>query len=130
MSKDLRYLPEAGTPTILTLSVLLLSTAAHAVFLVQGAGSPLWLTGVTLALLVAVCAAIPSLNRRARAVDRVSRVVTRSALAAAIVVPLVLLCPASAMEATGWLLVVGVAIQAGLLLTVIAWTVWHPGRSS
>jgi len=112
------YVPTAASPAVLLLGTLVVVTAAPAVFIAREETPPVGLTAASFALVFAAFLVVPALNRRAPAAPRAQRTVILVAITAAIVVPLALLYPAVAITGLGWLLVVGVAVQALLLIAV------------
>lgn len=118
MSQNHPYLPEAGAPAVLMVGVVTVATAVPAALLAQGRATPLWLSLLLVGMVAGASAAVPSLNRRARAAGTRGRRISRAALAGAILVPLCLLVPAFAVEGAGWLLLAASATQVGLLVAV------------
>ncbi|WP_426624465.1 hypothetical protein ACPPVW_18230 [Leifsonia sp. McL0607] len=122
------YVPAAGAPAVLMLAVIVLITAAPAVFILQGQTSPTWVLTVSFAVLLAAVLAVPRLNRRAPTASRRHRTLVHIALTVAILVPLALVYPAVAYPGWAWLIGVGVLTQVvALLIVAIATTV--RGRS-
>ncbi|ERK72140.1 hypothetical protein [Leifsonia aquatica] len=122
------YVPTAASSAILLLGVLVVVTAAPAVFIAREESPPVGLTAASFALVFAAFLVVPALNHRAPAAPRTQRTVILVAITAAIVVPLALLYPAVAIADLGWLFVVGVAVQALLLIAVAIGAARHRSR--
>jgi len=116
-SQDRPYIPQVGAPTMVFLGALTVTTALPTVFLVQAQTPPLWLTSVTFALLLTAVLLVPKMNAHTRLSSRRARSLNLALIAAAILIPAVLLIVATVGVGSGWLTAVGVGVQLVLLLS-------------
>ncbi|WP_208041142.1 hypothetical protein [Leifsonia sp. TF02-11] len=124
-----RWVPAPGTPAVLVLAVIVVITAAPAVFVLLGLPSPAWVPTASFAALLAAVLAVPRLNRRARPASRRQTMLVRTALAVSTLVPLALVYPAVAYAGFAWLILVGVLTQVVAFVAVALATVVR-GRSA